>query len=174
MIRRRHLQFGLDERTLAKILGVNVSQICYLENNILGPSLTLFARIADVLQLDCARLLLYAHPEAERFVTLQCQCKIQSVEPDHAWQDLSATRRSCSLIQFSISPAQFVDHDIGYRREPQPQLVSADGGAGAIGEHRTGSCPSFNDPLPPAKDRRLRISPRALRRALPEGLRCAP
>jgi len=64
VIKDRRKALGLSQRQLAERLGVKAAHVAYLELNRRRPSLSLLARIANVLCLESRSLLILAHPEA--------------------------------------------------------------------------------------------------------------
>jgi transcriptional regulator with XRE-family HTH domain len=84
ILKARRETLGLSQRELARRLGVKASHVGYLETARRRPSLSLLARLGDVLGLETEPLFLLAHPEAKALLTRYEPVRTPS--RDHSWK----------------------------------------------------------------------------------------
>ena len=68
LIKQKRKELALTQRELAKKLGVEASHVAYLEGGKRNPSLSLMARLEDVLGVSRQEIFLLTHPEAASVV----------------------------------------------------------------------------------------------------------
>jgi transcriptional regulator with XRE-family HTH domain len=87
VLKARREVIGLSQRELARRLGVKASHVGYLETGQRRPSLSLLARLGDVLGLETEPLFFLTHPEA-RALLMRSE-PAATPEPDHSWRTFS-------------------------------------------------------------------------------------
>src|SRR6266852_6330116 len=68
LLEKKRRELSLSRQALADRLGVSPSHIAWLERGNRAPSLTMFQRLADALNLDAQQIFLLVRPAAARFL----------------------------------------------------------------------------------------------------------
>ena len=102
VIKHRRAEMSLTQRELAAKLGVKPSHVAYLENGHRRPSLSLVARLADVLGLEKEPLFLLAHPEAISLIGNRPEPRPKA--RDEAWK--SFTHDKPLLARHNVTPQE--------------------------------------------------------------------
>jgi transcriptional regulator with XRE-family HTH domain len=90
VLKEQRLARAMTQRDLAAELGIKASHVAYLESGQRRASLKLMQRIADVLQLEPRKMMLWLHPEAR---TMLPSAKPSNHEtPVQAWKALIGDR----------------------------------------------------------------------------------
>jgi len=90
VLKTRRETFGLSQRELARRLGIKASHVGYLETGRRRPSLSLLARLGNVLGLETEPLFLLAHPEAK--VLLKRFEPTRAPSRDHSWKSFRSDK----------------------------------------------------------------------------------
>jgi transcriptional regulator with XRE-family HTH domain len=91
LLRKQRAARQLTQRQLAAMLGVQAAHIAYLEQDRRRPSLSLLSRIAEVLELDSASLILLSHPEARSFIVARRPLS-STARKDQAWREFKGNK----------------------------------------------------------------------------------
>src|SRR5438477_10567048 len=85
VLKQRRGILGSTQRQLAARLGVKASHVAYLEKGRRRPSLSLLARLANVMGLEKEPLFLLAHPEA-RVLLADRNSNHDAERPENSWR----------------------------------------------------------------------------------------
>src|SRR5438309_3845946 len=123
VLKQRRAILGYTQRQLAARLGVKASHVAYLEKGRRRPSLSLLARLANVMGLEKEPLFLLAHPEA-RVLLADRNSNHNAERPENSWRKFLSNRgllarhhvkarelrvlRQVSLLGRVASPRQFL------------------------------------------------------------------
>jgi transcriptional regulator with XRE-family HTH domain len=101
LLEKKRRELSLSRQALADRLGVSQSHIAWLESGNRAPSLTMFQRLADALNLDAQQIFFLVRPAAARFLLESGNDQ----EPENSvWQGLAANKALCAKER--ISPAE--------------------------------------------------------------------
>lgn len=101
VLKKRRQAMGMSQQELAELLNVRASHVGYLEQGRRGPSLSLLSRIAEILGIDKADLLLMARPETKEFLDNQNE---MAGDKHNAWDELVSDK--ALLTRHRITPEE--------------------------------------------------------------------
>lgn len=109
VIKEQRETLGLTQRQLAAKLDVKPSHVAYLENGQRRPSLSLVARLADVLGLEKEQLFLLAHPEAISLIGAHREAPHPKTK-DEAWKTFAADKALLARHNITAQELKVLSH----------------------------------------------------------------
>ncbi len=94
-IRKRRLELHLTQENVAKAIEVNVSHVSNIENNKVKVSLTLFAKICQVLHTSMDYIVFDSMPNAETSMERELLINTRSLSEDRQDLLLDISRTMC-------------------------------------------------------------------------------